>query len=85
MIFLSALGFFLIPVDFDFHIFQMKMSAWRLVVFICSLINLVNFIAFTYLPESPQFLLARNKEEETLFVLGKMYAINSGASKKVSI
>lgn len=85
VVFLAVLGYFLIPIDFQFYIFDMKMSSWRVFVFAASLHNLINFIAFMYLPESPRFLLAMNQKEETLHVLQRIYATNTGLSKEVKL
>lgn len=36
-----------------------------------------------FMPESPKFLLAMNQSEESLDVLRKMYAINTGQPEEV--
>lgn len=48
-----------------------------------SLVNLVNAIAFCYLPETPRFLMEMNRTEETMAVLKKMYSINTGLPENV--
>lgn len=83
-IYSSLVGYFVIPIDFDFYVFDIKFSPWRMFMIIVSFINLFNSFAFIYLPESPKFLISMNQSEEALSVLRNMYKINTGESKEVS-
>lgn len=81
--FLAVLGYFLIPIDFEFYVFYVKMSSWRIFILVSSVIHFINFIVFIYLPETPKFLESINHSDEALNVLRNMYAVNTGAAKEV--
>lgn len=57
---------------------------WRLLMMSASLVNLVNAIAFCYLPETPKFLMEMNRPDETIAVLKEMYSTNTGLPENVS-
>lgn len=52
---------------------------------IIALVNALNTLAFTFLPESPKFLLTMNKPDEALDVLRVMYEINTQNIKEVNL
>lgn len=56
---------------------------WRMFLFINALIPGIGCIGTMFLPESPKFLLAIGKPKETLDIMRKMYACNTGNSKEV--
>lgn len=84
-IYMSTLAIILIPMDWVLWVFTLEFKPWRLFLICNSLINLWNFIAFSYLPESPKFLLALNRKEESLKVLQRVYAVNTGFPKEVNM
>lgn len=81
---LSPLALLIIPMDWSFFIYTLEYKPWRLFLTCTSLINLWNAVAFTFLPESPKFLVAMNRKDEALSVLSKIYAINTGNIKEVT-
>lgn len=83
-VWMSPLALALIPMDWSFYIFSLEYKPWRFFLTCTSIINLINAIVFSLLPESPKFLLAMGRKEEALDVLSRVYAINTGQSKKVS-
>lgn len=82
-IYMSALAMFLIPMDWVIPIFSLDFKPWRLFLICNASISVFNAIVFSYLPESPKFLLAMNQKEEAIQVLSRVYAFNTGNSKKV--
>lgn len=80
----SVIAILIIPMDWTLSILALELKPWRLFLICNSLFNLWNGIAFCCLPESPKFLLAMNRKHETLNVLSRIYAFNTGNSKKVS-
>lgn len=79
----SVMAILIIPMDWTFSISALELKPWRFFLICNSLINLWNGIVFFCLPESPKFLLAANRKIEALNVLSRMYAFNTGNSKKV--
>lgn len=84
-IYLPSIAYLVIPLEFDYTIFGLKLDSWRLYMMCTSSINLINFIAMTMLPESPRFLYSTGKKEETMAVLRYMYAKNTGNPEEVSL
>lgn len=80
---MAVIAIFIIPMDWSIAIFTIEFRPWRLYLICNSLINLWNAIAFSYLPESPKFLLAMNRKNEALDVLSRVYAFNTGDKKEV--
>lgn len=81
---IPLLSMLIIPMDWTIWIVSFPFRPWRLFLICCSLLSLWNAIVFSYLPESPKFLLATNRKDEALNVLRRIYAFNTGESKWVS-
>lgn len=79
----SIVGIAVIPMNWSFDLYFIQFVPWRLFIIIITSVNLTNTIIFSFLPESPKFLLAMNKHDEALGVLMKMYEINTGNAKEV--
>lgn len=84
-LYLTALSSYILPMDWQFDLGLIEMKPWRLFLAAVSLLNLWNFVAFCFLPESPKFLLAKDRKEEALQILRQMYAVNTGNSRDVNI
>lgn len=80
----AIIGFFVIPMNWRLNLFFVDFVPWRLYIIIISFVNALNTLAFSYLPESPKFLLSMNKPDEALDVLRNMYEINTRKLKEVS-
>lgn len=80
----SIMAMFIIPMNWSLEFYFVAFVPWRLFMMSVSLVNLVNAIAFCYLPESPKFLMEMNRTDECLAVLRKMYSINTGLPGYVS-
>lgn len=84
-IYLTLLAMVILPMDWHFDLWLIELKPWRLFLVTVSLLNLWNGIVFSILPESPKFLLAKNRQEEALHVVRKIYAVNTGQPKDVNI
>lgn len=80
---MSPLALVVIPMDWHFNILTLEYKPWRFFLTCTSLINLFNAVVFTFMPESPKFLLAMGRREEAMKVLSQIYAINTGEPKEV--
>ncbi|KAG0720764.1 Synaptic vesicle glycoprotein 2A [Chionoecetes opilio] len=67
-----------VPYDIGFESGSFVYNSWRVFLTICALPALIIGIVILWLPESPMFLLLKGHKEETLDVLRKMYALNTG-------
>lgn len=82
---MSPVALLIIPMDWSFYIHTLEYKPWRLFLTCLSFISLWNAFVFTFLPESPKFLLAMNRKEEALHVLRRAYAFNTGQPKEVFV
>lgn len=82
--FMSPLAMLVIPMDWQYSLYFVEFKPWRLFMMSTSLVNLINAIISSFIPESPKFLLSMNKKDEALEVLSRVYAINTGKSKNVT-
>lgn len=51
-IYVAIVGYFIIPIDLDLTIFDIKFSPWRIFMILMALVNLFSSIVFIYLPVS---------------------------------
>lgn len=84
-IYSSIVGFILIPMNWSVDLFILKFVPWRLFIIAITFVNAFNTLAFSFLPETPKFLLAMNKPDEALNVLRTMYEMNTGYLKEVRL
>lgn len=77
------MGLLVMPMTWQFSIFGLLYTPWRLYTFMSSLIQAFAFVAMIFLPESPKFLLAMGKSDDALAILSKVYAVNTGNQKEV--
>lgn len=82
-ILMSPLAIIIFHWDWSVNISILEYKPWRLFLTCTSLMNLWNAIVFTFLPESPKFLLAMNRKDEALHVLSRIYAFNAKQPKEV--
>lgn len=80
----SIISIILIPMNWSINLFFIEFVPWRLFIIAIAIVNAANTIIFSFMPETPKFLLAMNKPEEAMDVLRKMYEINTGNIKEVS-
>lgn len=77
------LAILIIPMDWVISISILEFKPWRLFLMCNAFVNCWNGIVFSFMPETPKFLLVKDRKEEALQVLSKMYAINTGETKMV--
>lgn len=53
-------------------------TSWRVLLVVFLFPSVLGFIGLMFLPESPRFLLAQGRDEESLEVLRKIYSLNTG-------
>ncbi|XP_052865707.1 synaptic vesicle glycoprotein 2B-like [Anopheles cruzii] len=63
--------------EFTIPLLDVVYRPWRLFLVVCGLPSLVCGLALLYFPESPKFLFSREKEQETLSIVHKMYLWNT--------
>lgn len=73
----------IIPMDWVLWIGSYPFRPWRLLLLCFTSINLCMAIVFSYLPETPRFLVANNRTDEAVAVLRRIYAFNTGESEEV--
>lgn len=67
-----------IPYDIRLEAPGFVYNSWRVFLTICAFPALIIAILMLWLPESPMFLLMKDRKDETLDVLRKMYSRNTG-------
>ncbi|XP_058058028.1 synaptic vesicle glycoprotein 2B-like [Anopheles bellator] len=63
--------------EFTIPLLDVVYRPWRLFLVVCGLPSLVCGLALLYFPESPKFLFSREKEQETITIVHKMYLWNT--------
>lgn len=85
MIYLPALAWAIIPLGrtytFVIPLIGTEFSSWRLYLLLIALLNGFVFVGLFFLPESPKFLLSKNRKEESLAALRQMYKFNGRADQ----
>lgn len=74
----ALMGIFIMPIDWEFSVFGMTYRPWRFFILLSSMINALAFVSFTFLPESPKFMLAMGMSKEALDILKFIYRMNKG-------
>lgn len=82
-IYQPLMGLFVMPMPWQFEIFGLLYTPWRMYILISSLINAIAFGLLMFLPESPKFMLAMGKPDEALAILRRVYATNTGKPQEV--
>ena len=54
------------------------MTSWRIFLAVCAIPEISAFLALSWFPESPRFLLSKGRDEEALEVFRKIYSLNTG-------
>lgn len=69
--------------EFQWNIFGFIYHPWRLYILVTSLINLTAFIMLLFTPESPKFMLAMGRLDESVEILSRVYQANGYGKKEV--
>ncbi|XP_045447530.1 synaptic vesicle glycoprotein 2B-like [Melitaea cinxia] len=70
------LAWAILPLDFRVNFGAYDFRSWRLLTILYSSSFIISALLMSFGPESPKFLLAKGKHEESLNTLGKIYAGN---------
>ena len=74
-----GLGWLIIPGQWSIPIVgHLEYTPWRLYYALCGLPSIITGVILFFLPESPRFLLANRRKQESLQVLQKLFAGNTG-------
>lgn len=79
----GIMGVLILQSKWRFSFLGLIIGPWRVYLASCSFISAIAFVAITFLPESPKFLLAIGKSEEALATLRRIYRINTGQPEEV--
>lgn len=86
LIFLPVLAWAIIPLEerLSLSLFGYRYPMWRLYLLICS-VDLVFIVGgLLLLPESAKFLLIKDRQQEVLHILAKIYHYNQRQPEQVS-
>ncbi|CAH1996788.1 unnamed protein product [Acanthoscelides obtectus] len=75
---LPILALFILPIQMDFQLGEWVLHSWNVYLLICAIPPLISGFAFTFLPESPKFLMTVGRNEKALRIFKRVYRINSG-------
>lgn len=82
-IYQPLMGLLVMPMQWQFTVFGLLYTPWRMYILLSSLITAISFLVMLFLPESPKFLLAIGKTDEALSILKTVFNVNTGKSKEV--
>ncbi|XP_044018646.1 synaptic vesicle glycoprotein 2B-like isoform X2 [Aphidius gifuensis] len=77
---IPCLAWLIIPQKWEYPILNgaINFKSWRLFLALCSIPELSAFIAISFFPESPRYLLTKGRNEEALNIFRRIYSINTG-------
>ncbi|CAG9854816.1 unnamed protein product [Phyllotreta striolata] len=80
---LAVIAWVVLPLNINFSIFgSINLHSWNVFLLCCSVPPLMTAIMFSFMPESPKFLMSIGKNEEALKVFQTVYSLNTGKSKE---
>nr|XP_022910461.1 synaptic vesicle glycoprotein 2B-like [Onthophagus taurus] len=81
---LPLMAWLILPTNWKVIIVENKfeLRPWNFFIILSSLPSILSCISHLFIPESPKFLMTTGRNEEALQVLQKVYALNTGKSKK---
>ncbi|XP_014297516.1 synaptic vesicle glycoprotein 2B isoform X1 [Microplitis demolitor] len=81
---MPCLAWLILPQELNINIFDstFNLTPWRVFLIVCSIPELAAFIALSWFPESPRFLLSKGRDDEALDVLRHIYHLNTGNDPK---
>ncbi|CAG2059681.1 unnamed protein product [Timema podura] len=75
---MQGIAWLVIPQPWSFQLPAYTYNSWRVLVVLSAVPGFITAILYSFLPESPKFLLGQRKESECLIILNKMYTLNTG-------
>lgn len=83
-IFLSSLAWLITSMDWEWRWSEnFAITPWRVFLLSTNIIHIITLILLFKLPQSPKFLLIKDRKEKALDVLRNMYTINTRQNPEV--
>ncbi|XP_034948242.1 synaptic vesicle glycoprotein 2B-like isoform X2 [Chelonus insularis] len=81
---MPCLAWLILPKQWNILLFNgaFNLTSWRIFLMVCAIPEISAFIALSWFPESPRFLLSRGRESEALEVFRFIYSLNTGNDPK---
>ncbi|XP_059223998.1 uncharacterized protein LOC106093137 [Stomoxys calcitrans] len=76
-ILLPLLALLILPNEWNFTIWNMKFTSWKVYLAVCGTPCIVGGLLLTLFPETPRFLMTKGRNYEALEVFKTMYYINT--------
>ncbi|KAI4486811.1 hypothetical protein M0804_006181 [Polistes exclamans] len=73
----AALGFTILPLEWDVDVFGKTYNSWRIYLLICSIPPVLGFVTASMLPESPKHLMEMGRQDVALKLFRRMYCMNT--------
>lgn len=54
------------------------MHSWNFFIIVCAIPSLLGSLAYSFLPESPKFLMMVGRNDEAMRVFKRIYSLNNG-------
>lgn len=68
--------------QFNIPFINIMFKPWRLFMIVCGLPSFICALILSQIPESPRFTISQGDKDQTLRILQRIYAINTGDDKK---
>lgn len=81
-LFVAGLAWLVIPHHIGIFTETFSYNSWRIFLLICSVPSFVVASLLFLLPESPKFLVSKNRKEEAMEIFRTIYSINTGNDKE---
>ncbi|CAH1105959.1 unnamed protein product [Psylliodes chrysocephalus] len=69
----------ILPRHWDFKIFNyFEFHSWNVFLLMCTLSTFLSSLVYTFIPESPKFLMTAGRNDEALRIMQKVFSVNTG-------
>nr|KAF7413037.1 hypothetical protein H0235_012888 [Vespula pensylvanica] len=73
----AALGFTILPLDWEVDVFGKSYNSWRIYLLLCSIPPVLGLVTASMLPESPKHLMEIGRQDDALKLFRRMYTMNT--------
>ncbi|KAL2719010.1 synaptic vesicle glycoprotein 2B-like [Vespula squamosa] len=73
----AALGFTILPLDWEIDVFGKSYNSWRIYLLLCSIPPVLGLVTASMLPESPKHLMEIGRQDVALKLFRRMYSMNT--------
>ncbi|KAH8273477.1 hypothetical protein KR018_002956 [Drosophila ironensis] len=81
MVFAPAMAIGILPLQIETVVLGMRFSSWRVLLLANVSISLVALVGISMLPETPKYLLVQGRSKESLDILSRIFAQNTGRDR----